>query len=113
MQVNKRKRSRLSFKSEISVGTGTKSNIAGKVKDVSMNGVFLQCVERISVGSVCGIEIILTGKSSNLRIRARGKVTRHAPDGMGVRFEHDLEWWPVLEDKCIESLELNLREKPY
>lgn len=113
MAENKRKRSRLSLQSEITVGIGGKNNIAGKIKDVSMNGVFLQCGERFPLGSVCGIEIILTGKSSNLRIRARGKVTRHAPDGMGVRFEHDLEWWPVLEDKCIESLELNLREKPY
>lgn len=74
-------------------------------KDVSMNGIFVLTEARIQVGAICGIEIVMTGKSSNLRIRARGIVARHASDGMGIAFQHDLEWWPMIENICMEELE--------
>jgi hypothetical protein len=113
MITNKRNRSRLAFPIPVAVGVGSKGIIAGKIKDISMNGIFVLCDGRIAKGSECGIEIVLTGKSSKLRIRAHGKVTRHTPEGMGVKFQDDLEWWPILEDKCVESFELKLRDKPF
>jgi len=70
-----------------------------------MNGIFVMTDARIQIGAICGIEIVMTGKSSNLRIRARGVVARHAPDGMGIAFQHDLEWWPTIENTCLEQFE--------
>lgn len=105
MQPNKRKRSRLSFQIEVIIGAGSKYVLSCMSRDVSMNGIFVVTEARIPVGGICGIEILMTGKSSNLRIRARGVVARHASDGMGIAFQHDLEWWPMLENTIVEQLE--------
>ena len=105
MQENKRRRSRLSFHIQVTVGAGSKYLLTCATKDVSMNGIFVVTGARIPVGAICGIEILMSGKSSNMRIRARGVVARHASDGMGIAFQHDLEWWPVIENACIEQFE--------
>ena len=105
MQENKRRRSRLSFQIQVTVGAGSKNVLNCTTRDVSMNGIFVVTGARIPVGAICGIEILMSGKSSNMRIRARGVVSRHAPDGMGIAFQHDLEWWPVIENACIEQYE--------
>ncbi|MCX5864908.1 MAG: PilZ domain-containing protein [Deltaproteobacteria bacterium] len=105
MRRNKRRRSRLAFNIEVTLGAGSKQVLTCMSKDVSMNGIFVLTEARIQVGAICGIEIVMTGKSSNLRIRARGIVARHASDGMGIAFQHDLEWWPMIENICMEELE--------
>lgn len=105
MQTNKRRRSRLSFQIEVTVGAGSKQILTCISRDMSMNGIFVLSEGRIPVGAICGIEIVMTGKSSNLRIRARGVVARHASDGMGIAFQHDLEWWPMLENTIVEQFE--------
>lgn len=105
MQENKRKRSRLPFHIEVIVGAGSKQVLACAARDVSMNGIFVTTEARIPVGATCGIEIQMAGKSSTMRIRARGVIARHAADGMGIAFQHDLEWWPVIENSIIEKFE--------
>ena len=105
MKTNKRGRSRLSFNIGVMVGVGSKKVIAGTSRDVSMTGIFINTQDRIPVGEVCGIEILMAGKSSNLRIRARGTVVRHEPDGIGITFQHNLEWWPMLETAIMEEFE--------
>lgn len=105
MQENKRRRSRLSFHIEVIVGAGSKHVLTCVTRDVSMSGIFVVTGARIPVGAICGIEILMAGKSSNMRIRARGVIARHAPDGMGIAFQHDLEWWPVIENACLEQFE--------
>ena len=105
MQTNKRKRSRLAFQIEVTVGAGSTQVLTCTSRDMSMNGMFVLTEGRIPVGAICGIEIVMTGKSSNLRIRARGVIARHAPDGMGVAFQHDLEWWPLIENAIVEQFE--------
>ncbi len=105
MQTNKRRRSRLSFHIEVTVGAGSKQVITGTSRDMSMNGIFILTQDRIPIDAICGLEIQLAGKSSNLRIRARGMVARHAPDGMGITFQHDLEWWPMIENIIMEQFE--------
>ena len=105
MQENKRRRSRLPFHVEVIVGAGSKQVLTCATRDVSMNGVFVITEARIPVGAICGIEIRMTGKSSTMRIRARGVIARHGTDGMGIAFQHDLEWWPVIENTIIEKFE--------
>ena len=107
MQSNKRRRSRLSFHIDVTVGAGSKKVIASTSRDVSMNGIFILTQDRLPVGAICAIEIVMTGKSSDLRIRARGTVARHAPDGMGITFQHDLEWWPMIETAIMEEFEVH------
>ena len=100
MLENKRRRSRLLFNIEIIVGAGSKY-------------VFVITGARIPVGAICGIEIMMTGKSSNMRIRARGVIVRHASDGMGIAFQHDLEWWPVIENACMEQFEAQTQREEF
>lgn len=109
MLTNKRRRSRLTFNLEVIVGAGSKHVLTCATRDVSMNGIFVVTGARIPVGAICGIEIMMNGKSSNMRIRARGVIARHDTDGMGIAFQHDLEWWPVIENSCIEQFEAQNR----
>ena len=113
MLENKRRRSRLLFNIEIIVGAGSKYVLSCATRDVSMNGVFVITGARIPVGAICGIEIMMTGKSSNMRIRARGVIVRHASDGMGIAFQHDLEWWPVIENACMEQFEAQTQREEF
>ena len=39
--------------------------------------------------------MILTGKASTLSLDITGTVARSDPDGLGIHFEHDMEWWPI------------------
>ena len=105
MRENKRRRSRLSFNTEVTVGAGSKEVLSCASRDMSMNGMFVITGERLPVGAICGVEIQMIGKSSNMRIRARGVIARHASEGMGIAFQHDLEWWPIIENTILEQFE--------
>jgi|GEM_PF-1757080 len=67
----------------------------GVTRDVSMKGLYARSDFGFPVGTKCQIEIVLVGRSSELTIRLSGVIVRREKGGCGVRFEDDLEWWPV------------------
>jgi len=65
-----------------------KTSISGKVLDIGASGMFLETSEIAPENAEADIEIRFDSqsKSSPLKLHARGKITRSAPEGMGIRF---------------------------
>jgi predicted nucleic acid-binding protein len=54
------------------------------IKDVSLNGLYLQCKNPLSTGSDCQVTITLGGGEDPVRIQVNGKVARTDTQGMGL-----------------------------
>ncbi|MBW1671424.1 MAG: PilZ domain-containing protein [Deltaproteobacteria bacterium] len=94
MEIEKRRRARISFYTEIVLkAKGFEVAVNANLKDISMNGLFVETDKKIPIGTPCDIEIIMTGKSSKLMISAEGLVARQGESGVGIQFHDDLEWW--------------------
>lgn len=92
----KRDRTRLPVDAKVVLHAENKAfYLDGTTKDVSMKGLFARSDFGFPVGTKCQIEIVLTGRSSELTIKLGGTIVRREKGGCGVLFENDLEWWPV------------------
>ncbi len=62
--------------------------ITGKVLDIGASGMFVETAETPSNDADVDIEIRFdsSSKSSPLKLRARGKITRVTAEGVGIRF---------------------------
>ena len=63
------------------------------MKNISMNGIFVETDQMIPLDTPCGIEVVITAPHSRLVIETEGLVSRHDPKGLGVKFKNDLEWF--------------------
>ncbi len=65
----------------------------GTIYDVSVTGLFMETAEGPPTSSKCDIEIVFPGDHSCLRIeKIKGVVTRRVEHGVGIKFDHRLEW---------------------
>jgi hypothetical protein len=60
--------------------------VVGRVRNISLTGMFLECGERPAVGTRGAIELILFGDSSEMTVRLSGDVVRHDDEGLGIQF---------------------------
>ena len=67
----------------------------GVTRDISMKGLFAKIDSGFPEGTKCMVEIVLTGKTSEMTIKLTGVIVRQDESGCGIHFESDLEWWPV------------------
>jgi len=88
MDEEKRKRTRVHFKTQVTLKT-EKSEIEAEAnsKDISMKGAFVNTKEKIPVGTPCDIEIMLTGTSTKLSLSIKGTIIRQEPSGLGITFD--------------------------
>lgn len=71
----------------------TEKKYCGTLRDMSIEGFFMETIDCPHVGYKCNVEIILEGKHSRLRIeKLRGSIIRNNDEGMAVRFDERLEW---------------------
>jgi len=101
-QTNARDFTRVAIKIEAELANG-ETGIYGRVSDVSLNGLFLICDEHLPVGTECSVTLFLGGlQSSQLCIKAAGKVARANEDGVGVEFtELDMEGYNHLRNLVL------------
>lgn len=85
-QQDRRECTRVRVQLEAELRTQGRRIIKGVLKDVSLNGLFLQCESDLPVGTVCQIGLILDGGKGALYVQARGRVSRAEPSGLGVQF---------------------------
>lgn len=65
----------------------------GTLRNLSVDGFFLETDEKPEVAQKFGIEIVLEGKYSRLIVdNVFGIVTRNEPDGAAVEFTEKFEW---------------------
>lgn len=89
--MEKRKHRRVLFKSEAIVRSG-ESTILGTIDNLSMKGMFLTTGDKLLGSDVLYIEILLTGSSSKLEIRLKGRKVRQTNSGVAIEFsEMDLD----------------------
>lgn len=88
MNEERRKKTRVHFKTQVTLKTD-KSEIVAEAnsKDISIKGIFVNTGEKMQVGTLCDIEILLTGSSTKLALSIKGIVTREDKSGLGVVFD--------------------------
>ena len=62
-------------------------NETGDLKNPSLKGMFVKSKKKLLEGSTCQAEIILSGSSSNLRLKITGTIIHNTDDGLGIRFD--------------------------
>lgn len=80
---------RVPFETEISVcslGNGTEVQ-AERTRDISMKGLYCVCSSPMPEGTPVMVQLVLTGTSSELKLRIEGHVVRHEEDGMAIFFD--------------------------
>ncbi|MHC1728187.1 MAG: PilZ domain-containing protein [Syntrophobacteraceae bacterium] len=89
--MEKRKHKRVIFKSE-AVVRSKEATVLGTIDNLSMKGMFLSTGEKLAGRDILEIEILLTGSSSKLEIRIKGRKVRQTEKGVAIEFsEMDLD----------------------
>jgi len=82
----KREFTRVAFKTEVKLSAAGKTIVSNKLQNISLGGAFISSQESFPPGTMCLLEINLTGPASLLRIGIEAKVMRAEDSGIGVRF---------------------------
>ena len=89
--MERRKFRRVPFEVTAAVQTGM-VNISGVVHNLSMSGMFLATAKTVEGDNPLDISIMLSGASSMLSLRLKGRLVRQTEDGIAVEFqEMDLD----------------------
>lgn len=83
---DKRKFTRVLFRTEVRVAAGDKMERSPHLRNISFGGAFVEGVSSLKEGEPCTLMIELIGPESVLRVEAEGSVTRVEPGGIGVEF---------------------------
>lgn len=107
-EMERRKSFRMPFISEVVCQIhATGKEYHGTLRDMSINGLFMETVNCPPENAVCEIEVILEGKHSRLMIdRLKGNVTRSEEKGVAIQFDERLEWVamvPIYFHKMMEQ----------
>jgi hypothetical protein len=91
---NKRKRLRIPFESQVLLKFKELGAILeAKMKNISINGIFVETSIFIPIHTPCDIEIVITAPHSKLTMQIEGFVSRQDPNGLGIQFINDMEWF--------------------
>lgn len=96
--MSTRKFSRVPFRVNATIRTADRQ-FTGSVENLSMNGMFLITGERLTLGELVEISIILTGSNPEIAISFNGRVCREIENGLGFSFEKiDLDSYTHLKN---------------
>jgi len=71
--------------------------ISGPIKDISIQGLFLETSERPELERSFDVEIVLNGRYSQMVLGSiRGKVARIDDSGLAVTFDERFEWFAMV-----------------
>jgi hypothetical protein len=70
---------------------------AGILRDISINGLFMEVEDCPAVGCQCHVDIYFEGTHSRLVVeKVDGLVVRSEPRGVAVKFDNRLEWFVLI-----------------
>ncbi|MBU8849333.1 MAG: PilZ domain-containing protein [Desulfobacterales bacterium] len=88
MGDDKRKRTRVHFKTQVALKTDiSEIKAVAKSSDISMKGMFISTNKKIPAGTPCDIEIVLSGTTSKLALNIKSLVARQDNAGLGITFD--------------------------
>ena len=77
--------------------TSESETISGPIRDISIAGLYLQTTEKPALDSKVDVEIVLTGKHSEMVIGSMTAVAvRHDDNGVAIRFDERFEWFAMV-----------------
>lgn len=83
-ESNRREFTRVPMQVAVEVTSTQGNTTTHQVKDVSLNGLYLQCKKPLPLGADCRVTFFLGERENPIRIEASGKVVRVDPAGMGL-----------------------------
>ncbi|MGM0454106.1 MAG: PilZ domain-containing protein [Thermodesulfobacteriota bacterium] len=98
METNaeKRKRLRIHFETQALLHFTTIDTVLeARMKNISMNGIFVETDIAIAIETPCRVEVIITAPNSKITMETEGYIARHDPAGLGVAFKHPMEWFAL------------------
>jgi hypothetical protein len=96
----KRQKIRVPFRTQITVDyDGEKLHLEGDSVNISMGGLLAKTGNKMPLGAVCKVKVILEGAQPPIELAMTGTVVRHDPSGFGVHFnEMDLDSYSLLRE---------------
>ncbi len=85
----RRKNLRVPFETQLTVrslGNGGEIK-AESTRDISMKGIYCTCENPLPQGTPVVVHLMLTGTSSELKLRIEGRVVRSEEQGMAIFFD--------------------------
>lgn len=104
MTENNREKTRIKYSTYVLAQAGDRDPVKGVVRDIALDTIYINIVPSFAVGEEVSLEITLLGKESQLSIDVAAKVIRRDSDGIALRFNSNLEWWPVFTFFPLHSL---------
>jgi len=93
---DKRRRIRIQFETQVFLGFDSRdTTLEASIKNISMNGIFVETRESIDLHTPCRVEVILNAANSRLTMETQGSVCRHDAAGLGIEFKNDIEWFAL------------------
>lgn len=90
---DRRRRLRIPFETRAHLWfLNLESPVPACMKNISMNGIFVETEEKFDLHTPCHVEVIIEAANSRLTMETRGFVSRLDSAGMGIQFENDMEW---------------------
>ncbi len=84
---DQRDRIRIHFETSVSLQIQDRNIVAdASSRDISLDGIFIRTCETVPMNSVCEVGITITGASSTLILRIKGRTVRQDSAGVAVRF---------------------------
>jgi hypothetical protein len=112
---HKRRFTRVSFNLKVNLTVGDRVITSNKSRDLSLGGMFVESNIVHPTGTVCEVQVHLTGETAGLYITAEAEVVRTEPDGMGLIFVRmDVDSLTLLKHLiAIQSGDLRLISREY
>ena len=86
MEENQRKRTRVQFTTSVNLIGPERSFTDLSSRDISLKGLFVESKEQFPLDTPVDIDLTLTGSTSALSIKMKGRVARLEEEGMGIEF---------------------------
>ena len=102
-----RSRTRVSYSAHALVNSAERGTIGGTVRDIALDTVYLYILPAFAIDERVTLKIILLGDDSQLTIKVAAKVIRNDQDGIALRFDNPLEWWPIFTFFPLHQLDSN------
>jgi hypothetical protein len=85
-QENRRRSERASYETEVTVSQKGGQTVRGRVRDLSLTGIYIACENPLAEGTLCKVELHASGRASWAELTGSGRVTRREEGGMAVEF---------------------------
>lgn len=93
---NQRDRIRVPFVTEVLLKFDQLDTIiSAEMKNISMNGIYVKTEQKVPEKTPCQVEVFLKAEHSRLTMETEGFVSRQDPDGLGIQFSYDNEWFSL------------------